>query len=98
MTSQHVSRTISFRIAPEKVEALDAIAKVMDRDRSYLLNEAIESYLQEQQQFASLVQEGLQASNQGKIIEDEDVLRLIDSWSTEHDGDRKTKAEILESA
>ena len=35
-------RTISFRIAPEKVAELDLIAKSMDRDRSYLLNEAVE--------------------------------------------------------
>jgi len=34
-------RTISFRIASEKVAQLDAIAKAMDRDRSYLLNEAV---------------------------------------------------------
>ena len=51
-------RTISFRIAAEKVAELDAIAKAMDRDRSYLLNEAVESYLSEQQRFAAMVQEG----------------------------------------
>ena len=73
-------RTISFRIAPEKVAALDAIAKTMDRDRSYLLNEAVESYLSEQQRFAAMVKEGLRASEKGELIDDEEVGGMIDSW------------------
>jgi RHH-type rel operon transcriptional repressor/antitoxin RelB len=38
--------TISFRIETEKKEKLDAIAGALDRDRSYLLNEAIDAYLE----------------------------------------------------
>jgi predicted transcriptional regulator len=76
-------RTISFRIDPEKVEALDSIAKALDRDRSYLLNQAVEGYLLEQRQFAALIEEGLEASRQGRLLEDEDVAGLIDSWTVE---------------
>jgi len=73
-------RTISFRIAHEKVAQLDSIAKAMDRDRSYLLNEAVESYLSEQRRFAAMVEEGLEASRNGDLIDDEDVDGLIESW------------------
>ena len=38
--------TITFRVDRHKREALDAIAKELDRDRSYLLNEAIENYIE----------------------------------------------------
>ena len=38
--------TITFRVDRTKREALDAIAKELDRDRSYLLNEAIENYIE----------------------------------------------------
>ena len=38
--------TITFRLDRTKREALDAIAKELDRDRSYLLNEAIENYIE----------------------------------------------------
>ncbi|MGB9407035.1 MAG: hypothetical protein WCA89_05825 [Terracidiphilus sp.] len=76
-------RTISFRIAPEKVAQLDLIAKAMDRDRSYLLNEAVEGYINEQRRFAALVKEGLEASRKGELIDDEEVGRMIDSWITE---------------
>ncbi|HEY1209664.1 MAG TPA: ribbon-helix-helix protein, CopG family [Terracidiphilus sp.] len=74
-------RTISFRIAPEKVAQLDLIAKAMDRDRSYLLNEAVENYLSEQQRFAAMIEEGLEASRKGDLIDDEEVGRMIESWN-----------------
>jgi len=41
-----VQETITFRLDRTKWEALDAIAKELDRDRSYLLNEAIENYIE----------------------------------------------------
>jgi predicted transcriptional regulator len=74
-------RTISFRISPEKVAQLDLIAKAMDRDRSYLLNEAVENYLSEQRRFAAMVEEGLEASRKGELIDDEDVGRMIELWN-----------------
>jgi predicted DNA-binding protein len=49
-------RTVSFRIAPEKVVELDLIAKALDRDRSYLLNEAVDKYINEHKQFVVLVE------------------------------------------
>jgi predicted transcriptional regulator len=82
-------RTISFRIAPEKVAELDLIAKAMDRDRSYLLNEAVESYISEQKRFVAMVEEGLEASRKGEMIDDEDVSAMVDSWILEEEGKKK---------
>lgn len=76
-------RTISFRIAPEKVAELDLIAKAMDRDRSYLLNQAVEGYIVEQKRFADLIKEGLDASQRGETIDDEEVDALVKSWIRE---------------
>jgi predicted transcriptional regulator len=84
-------RTISFRISPEKVAQLDLIAKAMDRDRSYLLNEAVEGYLSEQHRFAAMVEEGLEASRKGELIDDEEVGRMIESWA--HDGIAEKESE-----
>jgi predicted transcriptional regulator len=86
-----IPRTISFRIAPEKVAQLDLIAKAMDRDRSYLLNEAVEGYLSEQRRFAAMVEEGLEASRKGELIDDEEVGRMIESWN--QNGIREKDAE-----
>jgi predicted transcriptional regulator len=37
--------TITFRLDADKREGLDTIAKASDRDRTYILNEAIDAYL-----------------------------------------------------
>jgi len=74
-------RIISFRIAPEKVAQLDQIAKAMDRDRSYLLNQAVESYLSEQRRFRAMVEEGFEDMRTGKFFTHEEVEQMIDKWS-----------------
>jgi len=86
-------RIVTFRIAPEKVAELDTLAKAMDRDRSYLLNEAVESYLGEQRRFTALVEEGLEAARKGEMIKDEDVGLMIDSWVREKARNKAAKAD-----
>ena len=76
-------RIVSFRIAPEKVAKLDQIAKSMDRDRSYLLNEAVESYLSEQKRFVAMVEEGIEDMRGGRYFTDEEVERLVGEWERE---------------
>jgi predicted transcriptional regulator len=82
-------RTISFRIAADKVAALDSIAKAMDRDRSYLLNEAVAGYLSEQQRFAAMVEEGIRSAEAGELIDDEEIGSRIDTWETEYSAREK---------
>jgi predicted transcriptional regulator len=73
-------RTISFRIAPEKVDELDVIAKAYDRDRSYLLNEAVEGYLSEQRRFAAMVEEGREDLRNGRSFSHEEVEQMVEEW------------------
>jgi predicted transcriptional regulator len=75
-------RTISFRIAPEKVAQLDRIAKSMERDRSYLLNEAVGNYLDEQQRFSAMVEEGRNDLRNGRAFSQEEVERMVGEWES----------------
>lgn len=43
--SYGMPNTISLRITGEKKDALDKIAASLDRDRSWVINEAIDNYL-----------------------------------------------------
>ena len=67
-------------MSPEKVAELDSIAKAMDRDRSYLLNEAVETYLSEQRRFATMVEEGREDIRSGQTFSHEDVERMVGDW------------------
>jgi predicted transcriptional regulator len=73
-------RTISFRIDPEKVAQLDSIAKTLDRDRSYLLNEAVENYLGEQRRFTAMVEEGRADIRNGRTFSHEEVEGEVGKW------------------
>jgi len=75
-------RTISFRIAPEKVAQLDRLAKSMDRDRSYLLNEAVGNYLDEQQRFSAMVEQGRDDLRNGRVFSQEEVERMAGEWES----------------
>ena len=70
-------RTISFRLDEGKVAELDELAQSVDRDRSYLLNEAVTNYLELQAYHATLVNKGLEAVKSGKTIGLKEVRKRI---------------------
>jgi len=53
------------------------------RDRSYLLNEAVENFISEQKRFAAMVEEGLEASRNGELIDHEEVAAMVETWEGE---------------
>jgi predicted transcriptional regulator len=70
-------RTISFRARSEAIETLDDLAENLDRDRSYLLNEAVENYLELNEYHKGLVEKGLRAAREGKFVEHAEVKKKI---------------------
>jgi predicted transcriptional regulator len=70
-------RTISFRLDEDKIDALDGLAESVDRDRSYLLNEAVTNYLELQAYQVTLIKEGLKAVKEGRTVETAEVRARI---------------------
>lgn len=70
-------RTVSFRIDSDKVEILDRIAANMQRDRSFLLNEAVDAYLEWNAAFEYSILQGLKDARAGRFVEHEEVLRRM---------------------
>jgi RHH-type rel operon transcriptional repressor/antitoxin RelB len=70
-------KTISFRMPVEAVESLDALAETMDRDRTHLLNEAVEHYLRLNEYHIKLIKKGLRAAREGKLVSHADVKKMI---------------------
>jgi predicted transcriptional regulator len=73
-------QTISFRIDADKVEALDEVAKSLDRDRTYVLNEAVRNYLEVQRWQIEHIQEGLRQAERGELIDNAEVKRIVKTW------------------
>lgn len=68
---------VSFRADASKVESLDALATALDRDRSYVLNEAISAYLELYQWQMRHIKEGLRQADAGEFATDEDVAKAL---------------------
>lgn len=72
-------KTVSFRIDSDKVEALDKIAATMQRDRSFLLNEAVDAYLEWSAAFEYSIRRGLEDARAGRLVDHEVVRRRLNS-------------------
>lgn len=70
-------KTISFRADADQIAALDSLAAAQDRPRSYLINEAISSYVELHVYQDALVRKGLQEMRQGRLVSHDKVARRV---------------------
>jgi len=68
---------ITFRLDSEKRAVLDAIAAGMDRDRSYLINEAITLYLEMHQWQIEEIQRAVAEADAGDFASEEEVTAVF---------------------
>ena len=73
-------QTISFRLDSDKVEALDVLAKALDRDRTYLLNEAVAAYLDVQQWQMEHIKASIKQADSGRLIDHQAIRKLASGW------------------
>lgn len=70
-------KTISFRADASKIETLDSLAAAQDRPRTYLINEAINSYIELHAYQEGLVRKGLEEMRNGLVVSHEQVVKRI---------------------
>jgi predicted transcriptional regulator len=58
-------KTVSFRLDAEKLAALDELAKVQARDRTYLLSQAVDAYLEVQRWQIEHIKESIRQADAG---------------------------------
>lgn len=73
-------QTVTFRLESDKVAALDALAGSLDRDRTYLLSEAVRVYLEAQQWHLEQIQAGITEADAGKVMEHSKVRAMTAKW------------------
>jgi predicted transcriptional regulator len=70
-------KTVSFRTLPEKIAALDSLAAVQDRSRSYLINEAIANYIELHAYQDALVREGMKEMETGRTLTHGEIVKRL---------------------
>lgn len=80
--NQPTQETVSFKIESTKRAELDQIAEMMARDRSHVIREAIDSYLELQNWQAEHLREGLRQAEAGQVVEHVKVKAWVASLGT----------------
>lgn len=69
---------MTVRVGEETRGALDTIATALDRDRSYVVNEALATYIETHQWQIKHIRRGLREAESGKFIPDAQAKKVID--------------------
>ena len=73
-------QTISFRLDEDKVEALDTLAEALDRDRTYLLNEAVAAYLEVQRWHIEQIEKGIRQADSSRLVDHSKIKKMVAGW------------------
>lgn len=70
----------TVRVEPEKQKRLDELAESMDRSRNWLVNQALECYLDVQAWQIQQIRQGIEAADRGELATDEDINRVVNKY------------------
>lgn len=66
-----------MRVEDNTRSALDALADALDRDRSYLVNEALDAYLETHRWQVEHIKQGLREADAGQFVDERQVRKVI---------------------
>ena len=68
-----MTKSVTFRLDNDKLQFLDGLAATIDRDRSYLLNEAVENYIELHQWQVNEIRKAIAEADAGDFATEEEV-------------------------
>ena len=68
---------MTVRVEPRTRKVLDGIAAALERDRSYVVNEALKAYIDIHQWQIDHIRQGLREANAGKFASEDEVKKVI---------------------
>jgi predicted transcriptional regulator len=80
MTRAQTNVSISFRTRKAQIDQLDQFARQQRRDRTQLIEEAIEQYLELERLQLAKIDEGIESADRGDFATDEEVQGEFARW------------------
>ncbi|WLS79111.1 ribbon-helix-helix domain-containing protein [Erwinia pyri] len=80
---QSQTRVITAHIPVEMAEKLDAMATNYDRSRGWLVKQALAAIIEQEEHRHRLTLEALQAVEEGRVVEHDDVVKWAASLGTD---------------
>jgi len=72
--------TVSAKIDPKVAKKLQRLVKATARSRSYLVAEAIETYVEDQAWQIEAIKEGIKEADKGKFATKSQVKKMFKKW------------------
>ncbi len=76
------STTFSIRLKPETKKRLAKLAKASGRSANFLISDAVESYVADQERLQRKIRAADRQAENGHYIKDEDMKAWLLSWGT----------------
>ncbi len=76
-------KTETVRVNEDVLCRVDGLAKVLTRSRSWVINQAIDRYLEYEEWFIKEVKDGLAEVERGEIATDEEVAACFRKWGAD---------------
>jgi len=68
-----MAKSVTFRLDDDKLQFLDELARSQDRDRSYLINQAVEGYLDVRRWHIEQIKKAVADADAGRFASPEEV-------------------------
>jgi predicted transcriptional regulator len=78
---------IAFRVSPQKYALLEKLAAAYDRPKSWILDRALDAYLDHEAAFVAAVEAGMQDADTGNVVPETRVRDWLESWGSEDEID-----------
>lgn len=76
-------KTTTVRINDNMLERIDGLAATLSRSRSWIINQAIERFVDYEEWFVQEVTDGLKEIDQGEIATDDEVAAGFSKWGVD---------------
>jgi predicted transcriptional regulator len=80
-----LSTTLSIRLKPETKKRLARLAKASGRSSNFLIADAVETYVSDQERMLAEVRQADRQVKAGHYIKNEDMKAWLLSWGTDHE-------------
>jgi predicted transcriptional regulator len=77
--------SLSFRVPKAKAEQVEQLAEALDRPKSWLLQQALDAYLDVQAWHIAHIEQGRREIREGKSIPHEEIVRWVEGWTVGDD-------------
>lgn len=72
--------TVNVELAPELDEKLALVAARLDRPKSWVVERAVQEFIDLQLWQIAAIEEGLRDADAGRVVAHEDVVAWVESW------------------